>query len=185
MNFTVPPIELAPYKVPCGPRSTSTRSRSKNFGSALPMLYRFATVIDTSSRYTPTVAEPPVELTPRIDVRQAGAIARVAAAAAAGEGDVGNGARHVGEVADVLRHQVVAADDGDAGGDLAGIFLALVGRDHDGLQLVRIAAGRLRGGCARCRRRRVCSIAGRLLRAGRSGHEGGCHREDAREFSGS
>jgi hypothetical protein len=28
-NFSRPPIELAPYSVPCGPRSTSIRATSK------------------------------------------------------------------------------------------------------------------------------------------------------------
>ncbi len=38
MNLMVPPSELAPYSVPCGPRSTSTRSMSKKRGSAVPWL---------------------------------------------------------------------------------------------------------------------------------------------------
>jgi hypothetical protein len=36
MKRIVPPIDPAPNKVPCGPRSTSTRSRSKMAGSGAP-----------------------------------------------------------------------------------------------------------------------------------------------------
>ena len=64
----VPPIELAPYKVACGPRSTSTRSISKKRGSILPMVYTLPTVTGVSPRYTPTVAAPAVELMPRISI---------------------------------------------------------------------------------------------------------------------
>ncbi len=50
MNLIVPPSELAPYSVPCGPRRISASCRSKKRGSAVPWLYRLRVVSDTSSR---------------------------------------------------------------------------------------------------------------------------------------
>jgi hypothetical protein len=51
-NLIVPPIEPAPYSVPCGPRSTSTRLRSKRLGSitVLPFWAIAAGVRTASSR---------------------------------------------------------------------------------------------------------------------------------------
>jgi hypothetical protein len=50
----VPPIELEPYKVPCGPRSTSTRSTSNRAGSITPRVESRAALLEadtgTSSR---------------------------------------------------------------------------------------------------------------------------------------
>jgi hypothetical protein len=49
MKRIVPPIELAPYNVPCGPRSTSIRSMSNNFGCTAPSYWELLTVTETSS----------------------------------------------------------------------------------------------------------------------------------------
>src|SRR6266404_150312 len=67
MKRTAPPIVDPPYKVPCGPRSTSTRSRSNTLGycAPKPLPVEANLCVGTSSIYTPVVAAPAVEATPR------------------------------------------------------------------------------------------------------------------------
>ncbi len=71
MKRTVPPSELAPYSVPCGPRSTSTRSISNSFGVGSAEKLDFAACTGVSSMYTPTVASPAAEEMPRITMEGA------------------------------------------------------------------------------------------------------------------
>ena len=68
MIRSVPACELAPYSVPCGPASASTRAMSYMCTSRVPWMV----VIGCSSRYTPTLGcdaewlpSPPL-LTPRM-----------------------------------------------------------------------------------------------------------------------
>ena len=51
MMRSVPACELAPYSVPCGPASASTRSMSYMWMSSAPWIV----VIGWSSRYMPTL----------------------------------------------------------------------------------------------------------------------------------
>ncbi len=66
ITFTAPPVVLRPNSVPCGPRSTSTRSTSKN-----AKLLAFWRAMNTSSTYVPTggskVAIDSVLFSPRIE----------------------------------------------------------------------------------------------------------------------
>ncbi|POM18082.1 hypothetical protein CSX04_06384 [Burkholderia cepacia] len=50
MKFTVPPVVLRPYSVPCGPRSTSTRAMS----NSCPCVW-IGSAYATSSTLMPTV----------------------------------------------------------------------------------------------------------------------------------
>jgi len=55
MMRSVPACELAPYSVPCGPASASTRAMSNMCTSSAPVMV----VIGCSSRYTPTLGREP------------------------------------------------------------------------------------------------------------------------------
>ena len=73
MNLISPPSALAPYSVPCGPRSTSMRSMSngsRSGASTAPFARPVLEPNGVSSTYVPIVAETPSVLRPRSVTRE-------------------------------------------------------------------------------------------------------------------
>ncbi len=170
-----PPSELAPYRVPCGPRSTSTRAMSnvskspdddRGVGQAGARAERHVVEVDADGRRD--------------------AVGVDAAQGDAGDSRPGGGdaqARHqrheVLEVVGPLLFQQLAADDRDRGRNVRDGLRALLGGDDDllakGQGLRRIVRRGLRRRLLRPRSERR-----RFLGPGQAGHSRPSQDKDAR-----
>ena len=128
VTLTAPPVVLRPNSVPCGPRSTSMRSRSATSNTAPTVL-----LMKTPSMYRPTFGSASSEVSPWPTPRMAMFMFEFE------EGcfwidDVG---REVADLRDVEHAEIVELVGGERGDRDRGVlqgFLAALGRDDDFLQ---------------------------------------------------